>query len=69
MVRSSYRTPCAAGPVGMVAGVGGPVDHDQVLLGHVVDEHADDAQGKMELGCRMAGGSAAGLPLMWCARP
>src|ERR671920_1389480 len=37
--------------VGTVAGVGRPVDHDQALVGHVTDQDADDAEGKMEL-CR-----------------
>ena len=27
-----------------------PVDHDQVLIGHVVDQDADDAERKVEVG-------------------
>jgi hypothetical protein len=30
--------------------VGRPVNHDQVLVGHVTDQDANDAQGKMEVG-------------------
>jgi hypothetical protein len=37
-----------------VASVGRPVNHDQVLVGHVPDQNADDAEGKMEL-CRDLG--------------
>jgi hypothetical protein len=35
--------------VGTVASVGRPVDHDQVFVGHVTDQDADDAEGKVEL--------------------
>jgi hypothetical protein len=42
--------PFQQGQVGTVASVGRPVDHDQVLIGHVTDQDADDAKGKMELG-------------------
>jgi len=35
--------------VGTVASVGRPVDHDQVLIGHVADQNADDAEGKVQL--------------------
>ena len=38
------------GQVGTVACVGRPVDHDQVLIGHVADQDADDAEGKVEVG-------------------
>jgi hypothetical protein len=34
--------------------VGRPVDHDQVFVGHVTDQDADDAEGKVEL-CRDLG--------------
>ena len=30
--------------------MGRPVDHDQVFVGHVTDQDADDAEGKVELG-------------------
>jgi hypothetical protein len=33
----------------MIASVGRPVDHDQVFVGHVTDQDADDAEGKVEL--------------------
>ena len=42
--------PLQQGQVGTIASVGRPVDHDQVLVGHVTDQDADDAQGKMEVG-------------------
>ena len=42
--------PLQQGQVGTGASVGRPVDHDQVLVGHVTDQDADDAQGKMEVG-------------------
>jgi hypothetical protein len=40
--------PLQQGQVGTVAGGGRPVDHDQVLVGHVTDQDADDAEGKVE---------------------
>ena len=46
--------PLQQGQVGTVARVGRPVDHDQVLVGHVTDQDADHAEGKMEL-CRDLG--------------
>jgi hypothetical protein len=46
--------PLEQGLVGTVARVGRPVDHDQVLVGHVTDQDADHAEGKMEL-CRDLG--------------
>jgi hypothetical protein len=36
--------------------VGGPVLDDQVLVGHVADQDADDAQGKVELGGDLSDG-------------
>jgi hypothetical protein len=42
--------PLQQGQVGTVAGGGRPVDHDQVLIGHVTDQDADDAEGKVEVG-------------------
>jgi hypothetical protein len=35
--------------VGTVASVGRPVDDDQVFVGHITDQDADDAEGKVEL--------------------
>jgi hypothetical protein len=34
------------GQVGTVAGLGRPIDHDQVLVGHVTDQDADHAKGR-----------------------
>jgi hypothetical protein len=41
--------PLQQGQVGTVARVGRPVDNDQVLVGHVTDQDADDAEGQVEL--------------------
>jgi hypothetical protein len=35
--------------VATVASVGRPVDHDQVLIGHVTNQDADDTEGNVEL--------------------
>ena len=43
------RAPVPAGQVGTVASLGRPVDHDQLLFGHVTDQDPDDAEGKVEL--------------------
>jgi hypothetical protein len=40
--------PAAAGQVGTVAGLGGSIDHDQALVGHVTDQDVDDAEGKVK---------------------
>jgi hypothetical protein len=44
------QDPLQQGQVGTIAGLGRPVDDDQVLVGHVPDQDADDAQGKVEVG-------------------
>jgi hypothetical protein len=36
------------GQVGTVASVGRPVDDDQVLVGHIANQDADDAEGKVK---------------------
>ena len=46
----SVQHPLQQGQVGTIASVGRPVDHDQVLVGHVTDQDADDAERKMEVG-------------------
>jgi hypothetical protein len=52
MVCSPYSTRSSKGQVGTVAGLGRPVDHDQMLVGHVTDQDADDAEGTTSAGCR-----------------
>ena len=42
--------PLQQGQVGTIASVGRPVDDDELLVGHVTDQDADDAQRKMEVG-------------------
>ena len=42
--------PLQQGQVGTVASMDRPVDHDQVLIGHVADQDADDAERKVEVG-------------------
>ena len=51
---SPYSTRPQQGQLGTVARVGRPVDNDQVLVGHVTDQDADHAEGKVEL-CRDLG--------------
>jgi hypothetical protein len=46
----AVQHPFQQGQVGTGASVGRPVDHDQALVGHVTDQDANDAQGKMEVG-------------------
>jgi hypothetical protein len=41
--------PLQQGQVGTVASMDRPVDHDQVLIGHVADQDADDAEGTVEV--------------------
>lgn len=40
--------PFQQGPIGTVASLGWPVDHDQVLVGHITDQDPDDAEGKVQ---------------------
>jgi hypothetical protein len=40
--------PFQHGQVGMVAGLGWPVDHDQVLVGHIADQDPGHAEGKVK---------------------
>jgi hypothetical protein len=40
--------PFQQGQVGMVASLSWPVDHDQVLVGHIADQNPDDAEGKVK---------------------
>ena len=51
--------PLQQGQVGTVASMDRPVDHDQVLIGHVADQDADDAEGKVEVGGDLGDGQRA----------
>ncbi len=57
------------GQVGMVASVGWPVDDDQVLVGHVTDQDADDAERKLEVGGDLGDGqmSRQRAPMARCS--
>jgi hypothetical protein len=48
--------PLQQGQVGSVASMDRPVDHDQVLIGHVADQDADDAERKVEVGGHLGDG-------------
>jgi hypothetical protein len=52
----AVQHPFQQGQVGTVSDVGWPVDDDQVLLGHVTDQDADEAQGKVEVGGHLGDG-------------
>jgi hypothetical protein len=56
MLWSPSNTRSSRTQVGTVASVGRPVDHDQVLVGHVTDQDADDAEGKVKLGGELGDG-------------